>query len=122
MGKLSTAVGLRLYRENVDFAKTGEEFTENLVKNAALVHAGLLQVRELHDALLAAEESWGKDSPFNSVLKLMLLLKKVRDIAKENPKGGGRQPANALGAPGHHRHGPRPNHGRVGVGHTPDQG
>jgi hypothetical protein len=86
LGKLSHGDVLRLYRENVDFAKTGEEFTENFVKNAALVHAGLLQVREVHDALLAAEESWGKDSPFNSVLKLMLLLNKVRDIAKENPK------------------------------------
>jgi hypothetical protein len=78
-GKISNSELSRRYKTNLQLAKDSEDITENYVDNAMQVFRGVLGVPMVVSLISQADEIHGHKSPFNSVLKLYLIAKKVRE-------------------------------------------
>ena len=75
------------YKANLQLAKDSEDISENLVENASFVYRTVLIVNGIPGVITAAAEAYGKRSPFNSILKLSLIARKVKDWIENTPLG-----------------------------------
>ena len=91
-GKISHSDLAQLYNQHAQMAKQSEPITENTVKNAAVVYRDMLRVLTLLDRITLAEETYGRNSPFDSILKLHIIATKVQAVFAESLGGqpGGR--------------------------------
>ena len=71
------------YRTKAKMAAGCEAITKEFVTNALAIHSQLLSIRKVSEVMKRAEESWGQQSPFNSVNKLRLMLTKLRLFLQE---------------------------------------
>jgi hypothetical protein len=83
-GRLTALQVAELYGQNGDLAPSSEPITKNMVENAISVHGVLQGVSGVQQVLQAATAKYGKQSPFNSVLKLHLISNKAKDLARQS--------------------------------------
>lgn len=82
-GKITNADLAKLYNQHGELANSSEAMTENTVKNAAVVYREALLNPRLKTVILETEELYGKQSPYNSILKLYLFVSKAKGVMEE---------------------------------------